>query len=65
VETNIVVLNTGTTAAASVAAAAAERGVLVSALGSNMLRGVTHLDVSVVDCARAGEVVGDSMRRVP
>jgi threonine aldolase len=65
VETNIVVLNTGATPAASVAAAAAERGVLVSALGSNMLRGVTHLDVSVVDCARAGEVVGDSMRRVP
>jgi threonine aldolase len=65
VETNIVVLNTGATPAPSVAAAAAKRGVLVSALGSSTLRGVTHLDVSVADCARAGEVVGDMLRGVP
>ena len=65
VETNIVVLDTGATPAGSVAAAAAERGVLVSALGARVLRGVAHLDVSVADCARAGQVVGDLIQGVP
>ena len=65
VETNIVVLNSGATPAGAIAAAAAERGVLVSALGSTALRAVTHLDVTVADCARAGEIVGDLMRAVP
>jgi threonine aldolase len=58
VATNIVVVHTGPTPAAQVAAGAAERGVLVSALGPRMLRAVTHLDVSHQDCVRAGEVVG-------
>ena len=58
VETNIVVINTGTTPAAAVAAAAAERGVLVSALGPFMIRAVTHLDVKADDCEWAGQLVG-------
>ncbi|WP_375431635.1 threonine aldolase family protein [uncultured Friedmanniella sp.] len=57
-ETNIVVLSTGEVPAAPIAAAAAEHGVLVSALGPRMLRAVTHLDVSGDDCAEAGRVLG-------
>jgi threonine aldolase len=58
VETNIVVLDTGELAAGPIAAAAAEQGVRLSALGPHMLRAVTHLDVTLEDCARAGDVVG-------
>jgi threonine aldolase len=57
-ETNIVVLDTGKYAAAPVAAAAAEQGVLVSALGPHMVRAVTHLDVTEDACAEAGRVLG-------
>ena len=57
-ETNIVVLSTGDRPAAPVAAAAAEQGVLVSALGPRMVRVVTHLDVSAEECAAAGKVLG-------
>jgi threonine aldolase len=59
VETNIVVLDTGAVAAVAVAAAAAEKGILISALGEHMVRAVTHLDVTEADCARAGQVLGD------
>ena len=65
VETNIVVLHTRAIPAGSIAAAAAEGGVLVSALGSSVLRAVTHLDVSAADCARAGRILGDLIRAVP
>jgi threonine aldolase len=58
VETNVVVINTGSTPAAPIATAAAERGVLVSALGPFMIRAVTHLDVTVEDCESAGQLVG-------
>jgi threonine aldolase len=58
VETNIVVIDTGTTLAAPVADAAAERGVQVSALGPFMIRAVTHLDVTADDCEWAGQLVG-------
>jgi threonine aldolase len=58
VETNVVVLDTGTTPAAPVTAAAAERGVQVSALGPFMIRAVTHLDVAIADCEWAGQLVG-------
>jgi threonine aldolase len=58
VETNVVVLDTGTTPAAPAAAAAAERGVQVSALGPFMIRAVTHLDVAIEDCEWAGQLVG-------
>jgi threonine aldolase len=58
VETNVVVIDTGGTPAAPVAAAAAERGVRVSALGPFMIRAVTHLDVTADDCESAGQLVG-------
>jgi threonine aldolase len=58
VETNVVVIDTGGIPAAPVAAAAAERGALVSALGPFMIRAVTHLDVTVEDCEWAGQLVG-------
>jgi threonine aldolase len=58
VETNVVVIDTGGIPAAPVAAAAAERGVLVSALGPFMIRAVTHLDVTVEDCELGGQLVG-------
>ena len=58
VETNVVVINTNSTPAALVAAAAAERGLLISVLGPFMLRAVTHLDVTLADCESAGQLVG-------
>jgi threonine aldolase len=58
VETNVVVIDTGGIPAASIAAAAAERGVQVSALGPSMIRAVTHLDVTAEDCEWAGQLVG-------
>jgi threonine aldolase len=58
VETNVVVINTGTTPAAPIAAAAANGGVQVSALGPFMIRAVTHLDVTAEDCEVAGRLVG-------
>lgn len=56
VATNIVVLDTGTSAGA-VAAAAAEEGVLVTRMGPSTLRCVTHLDVDADDCRRAADVL--------
>ena len=64
VETNIVVLNTGALPAVSVAAAAQEQGVRVSALGPQMIRAVAHLDVTTAECATAGTVVGELLGRV-
>jgi threonine aldolase len=58
VETNIVVLDTRARPAAAVAAAAQDQGVRVSALGPQMIRAVTHLDVTTTECAAAGAVVG-------
>jgi threonine aldolase len=56
VATNIVVLDVRD--AATVAAKAAEQGVLVSALGPRFLRLVTHLDVDDTGVDRAIEVLG-------
>ncbi|GAB3817936.1 low specificity L-threonine aldolase [Tessaracoccus terricola] len=56
VETNIVLLHAP--GARAVAAACEEQGVRVSVLGPESLRVVTHLDVTVDDCERAGRVVG-------
>ena len=58
VETNIVVLDTADAAAGPIAAEAAVRGVLVSALGAHMIRAVTHLGVSAEQCHDAGEILG-------
>ena len=63
VETNIVVLDTGETPAASLAAAAAEQGVRVSALGRTMLRAVTHLDVDDDGTDHACAVLAEVLRR--
>lgn len=59
VETNIVVLDTGSRRGGDVALAAAERGVLISGLGPHMVRAVTHLGVAAEACRRAGRVVGE------
>jgi threonine aldolase len=58
VETNIVVIDTGTSPAGPIAAAAADHGVLVSALGPHLIRAVTHLDVTAEQSREAGRVVG-------
>ena len=58
VPTNIVVLDTGTVSAATVARQAAEQGVIVSALGPRMIRAVTHLHVTPAEGKEAGAVVG-------
>lgn len=57
--TNIVVVDTGDAPAGAVVAAAAARGVLVSAVGAHVVRAVTHLDVTVDQCADAGAVVAE------
>jgi threonine aldolase len=62
VETNIVVIDTGTSPAASIAAAAANDGVRLSALGPRLIRAVTHLDVTKDDCERAGTILGNLLR---
>jgi len=61
VATNIVVLDTAHLPAASVARAAARQGVLVSALGTHLVRAVAHLDVTLDQCRAAGAVVGDAL----
>ncbi|MFP5283132.1 MAG: threonine aldolase family protein [Actinomycetes bacterium] len=63
VETNVVMLSTGEQPAGPITAAAAERGVRVSGLGTRLLRAVTHLDVTAEQCAAAGAVMGDLLRR--
>ena len=59
VPTNIVVLDSGSVPASTVARRAAEQGVIVSALGPRMIRAVTHLDVTAAEGKEAGVVVGD------
>ncbi len=64
VETNIVLMDvtaTGRTAAA-VARALEDRGVCVSHFGRNLVRAVTHLDVSAEDVARAGDAFEEVVR---
>jgi len=65
VQTNIVVLHTGTRTGAEVAAAAAERGVRVSALGPRMVRAVTHLDLGEDDVDVACEVLASVLSEGP
>lgn len=59
-ETNIVLIPTAE--APAVAARLREQGVLVSVLGPTALRAVTHLDVTVEECARAGTLIGAALR---
>lgn len=55
-ETNIVVVES-TADAAAIVARAAEKGVLLYALGSRTIRAVTHLDVTEDDVRRAADVL--------
>lgn len=59
VETNVVVIDTGAHDPQGIAAAALAAGVAVSALGARMVRAVTHLDVSLEQCRRAGALLGE------
>ncbi|MFP5416610.1 MAG: threonine aldolase family protein [Actinomycetes bacterium] len=60
-ETNIVVVSTGSLAATDVVARAAARGVRLSAVGARVVRAVTHLDVTVEECTRAGSVLAEAL----
>ncbi|MBA3020490.1 threonine aldolase family protein [Propionicimonas sp.] len=57
-QTNIVMLNTGSSPAAEVVAAAAKLGVRISAVGPRTVRAVTCLEVSHDQAALAGQLVG-------
>lgn len=57
--TNIVLIRTHE--APAVAARLKNSGVLISVLGPETLRAVTHLDVHEPACARAGQVIGDAL----
>jgi threonine aldolase len=59
VPTNIVVLDTGSVPASTLARRAAEQAVIVSALGPRTVRAVTHLQVTPAEGKEAGVVVGD------
>ncbi|MEL4357340.1 MULTISPECIES: threonine aldolase family protein [unclassified Luteococcus] len=59
VPTNIVIVRTGERPAGDVVAAAAARGVALSAVGAHLVRAVTHLDVSLDDCREAGRILGE------
>ncbi|MGJ6981018.1 threonine aldolase family protein [Aestuariimicrobium soli] len=59
VPTNIVVVATGDRPAGEVVAAAAERGVRLSAVGARVVRAVTHLDVTTDQCRAAGAILGE------
>lgn len=58
VETNIVVLSTGSRPAGEIVAAAAEQGVRISGVGARLVRAVTHLGVTEAECLAAGAVLG-------
>ena len=63
VETNIVVFQvTGKRSAADVAARLKQRGILMSALGRDLIRMVTHLDVNRAACERAAAAIVEEIR---
>ena len=57
VETNILFVRVRPGTAAALVAGMKEDGVLVSAIGPDSIRLVTHYDVSRADCLRAAEVL--------
>ena len=62
VETNIVIFGlTGKHAPAELVARLKERGILISALGHNLIRLVTHLDVDRVACVTAADAIAEEM----
>ena len=58
-ETNIVLVSAEGTKTSLILEEAARRGVRLTAVGPKLVRAVMHLDVTVDQCARAGEIVGD------
>ena len=64
VQTNIVVFHLDRPAidAATLVAAARERGVLLNAIAARTVRAVTHLDVSHEQVERAAQIVLDILR---
>ena len=64
-QTNILVFRLGPTApdAATVVDRARQRGVLIFAFGPRTVRAVTHLDVSAAQCARAAEILLETVER--
>ena len=62
VDTNIVIFRIDSIygTAADLSARLADRGVLVNSMGRNRIRAVTHLDVSLADARRAGEVIREA-----
>ena len=63
VETNIVIFRlTGERSATDLTNRLKARGVLMSSLGKNMIRLVTHLDVDRESCIRAAEVLADEIQ---
>lgn len=61
VATNIVYVDTGDLFAADVVARCKSQGVLVSAMASNRVRVVTHLDADAAGVARAADVLADAL----
>jgi threonine aldolase len=61
VGTNIVYVPTGDRAAAVVIDELAREGVRVGAMGPNLLRLVTHLDVGAAQCQRAAELLAEAL----
>ncbi|MFA9428979.1 low specificity L-threonine aldolase [Egicoccus sp. AB-alg2] len=57
VETNIVYVDTGAVPAAAVLERLREAGVLAGAMGEDLVRLVTHLDVDAAGCDRAADVL--------
>lgn len=59
VQTNIVVMDTGSMTATAVVGAAAAAGVRLSAVGARTVRAVTHQEVSVDEAIAAGRTVAE------
>jgi threonine aldolase len=62
VQTNIVIFKLRAGGAAGFTAALKEKGVLVSAIGPDAVRFVTHYDVDRAACTRAGAIVSEELR---
>jgi threonine aldolase len=65
VETNIVLLNLSVTALSpfEMVEAARSEGVLIAAVGPQVVRLITHLDVTAGDCRKAGEILARILAR--
>jgi threonine aldolase len=62
VETNIVIFGlTGNQTATELVARLKSRGILMSALGRNLIRMVTHLDVDRAACVAAAEAIAEEL----